>query len=183
MSCLRITFDPISNMFDFLLLVWWNSFYRQIVYAWKVFLKYSAVCVLSRFSHVGLCATPWTLSHQGFPRNPPGKNPGAGCHALLQGTFPTEGPNPRLLQLLHCRRNLYHRIVREALCLSLNSFEVQTYFSFFLSVDNGVSGVGSSVKGNAERLPEKHLDLDPKHPWPSTQRKICLNTLLTRRLL
>ena len=30
-----------------------------------------------------------------------GKNTGVGCHALLQGTFPTQGPNPRLLCLLH----------------------------------------------------------------------------------
>ena len=26
-----------------------------------------------------------------------------GCHALLQGIFPTQGLNPHLLQLLHCR--------------------------------------------------------------------------------
>ena len=28
-----------------------------------------------------------------------------GCHALLQGIFPTQGPNPGLL---HCRQILYH---------------------------------------------------------------------------
>ena len=27
----------------------------------------------------------------------PGKNTGVGCHALLQGIFPTQGSNPRLL--------------------------------------------------------------------------------------
>ena len=32
----------------------------------------------------------------------PGKNPGVGCQALLQGIFPTHGSNPRLLRLLHC---------------------------------------------------------------------------------
>ena len=35
----------------------------------------------------------------------PGKNPGVGCHALLQGIFPTQGSNaghPR------CRQILYH---------------------------------------------------------------------------
>ena len=31
----------------------------------------------------------------------PGKNTGAGCHALLQGIFPTQGSNPGLLHLLH----------------------------------------------------------------------------------
>ena len=27
-------------------------------------------------------------------------NPGVGCHFLLQGTFPTQGPNLHLLRLL-----------------------------------------------------------------------------------
>ena len=31
----------------------------------------------------------------------PGKNTGVGCHALLQGLFPTQGSSPRLLRLLH----------------------------------------------------------------------------------
>jgi len=34
----------------------------------------------------------------------PGKNIGKGCHALLQGIFPTQGPNPGLP---HCRQILY----------------------------------------------------------------------------
>ena len=47
-------------------------------------------------------------------RSPPGssvhgdspvKNTGVGCHALLQGIFPTRGSNPCLL---HCRQILYH---------------------------------------------------------------------------
>ena len=33
-----------------------------------------------------------------------GKNTGVGCHALLQGMIPTQGPNPGLP---HCRQNLY----------------------------------------------------------------------------
>ena len=33
-----------------------------------------------------------------------GKNTGVGCHALLQGIFPTQGLNPGLL---HCRWILY----------------------------------------------------------------------------
>ena len=33
-----------------------------------------------------------------------GKNTGVGCHALLQGIFPTQGLNPGLL---HCRQILY----------------------------------------------------------------------------
>ena len=37
----------------------------------------------------------------------PGKNTGMGSHALLQGNFPTQGPNPSLLRLMHCRQILY----------------------------------------------------------------------------
>ena len=42
-----------------------------------------------------------------YPWDSPGKNTGVGCHALLQGIFPTEGSNPGLLHLLHCRPILY----------------------------------------------------------------------------
>ena len=38
------------------------------------------------------------------PRDSPGKNTRVGCQALLQGIFPTQGPNPGLL---HCRQILY----------------------------------------------------------------------------
>ena len=41
------------------------------------------------------------------PQDSSGKNAGVGCHALLQGVFLTQGLNPRLLQLLHCRQILY----------------------------------------------------------------------------
>ena len=35
------------------------------------------------------------------PWDSPSKNTGVGCHALLQGIFPTQGLNPRILCLLH----------------------------------------------------------------------------------
>ena len=41
--------------------------------------------LLSRFSRVRLCATPETAAHQApRPWDSPGKNPGVGCHFLLQ---------------------------------------------------------------------------------------------------
>ena len=50
--------------------------------------------LLSRLSHVRLCATPWTAAHQApHPWDLPGKNTGVGCHARLQGIFPTQGSN------------------------------------------------------------------------------------------
>ena len=53
---------------------------------------------------------PTRLLH---PRDSPGKNTGVGCHFLLQGTFPTQGSNPSLLCLPHCRWILYHRATRK----------------------------------------------------------------------
>ena len=51
------------------------------------------------------------------PWHSPGKNTGVGCHALLQGIFPTRGLNLSLLCLLHCRQILYHSAPGEALSL------------------------------------------------------------------
>ena len=42
------------------------------------------------------------------PWNSPGENTGVNSHSLLQGIFPTQGLNPHLLCLLHCRHILYH---------------------------------------------------------------------------
>ena len=43
--------------------------------------------------------TPWAAAHQApLSTDFPGKNTGVGCHSLLQGIFPTQGSNLRLLQ-------------------------------------------------------------------------------------
>ena len=36
-----------------------------------------------------------------------------GCHFILQGILPTQGSNPCLLRLLHCRKSLYHCAICE----------------------------------------------------------------------
>ena len=41
------------------------------------------------------------------PWDSPGKNTGVGCHALLQGIFPTQESNLYLQRLLYCRQVLY----------------------------------------------------------------------------
>ena len=46
------------------------------------------------------CILPGSAVHGGCP----GKNTRVGCHALLQGIFPTQGLNPGLP---HCRQILY----------------------------------------------------------------------------
>ena len=52
----------------------------------------------------------------------PGKNTGVGCHALLQGIFPTQGSN---LGLLDCRQTLYCLSHQGSLCFSLSSILIQ----------------------------------------------------------
>ena len=47
------------------------------------------------------CSPPGSSVHG----DSPGKNTGVGCHALLQGIFPTQGLNPGLLR---CWWILYH---------------------------------------------------------------------------
>ena len=51
------------------------------------------VCVLSCFSLVQLYVTLWTVTRLLCPWDSPGKNTEVGCHALLQGIFPTLGLN------------------------------------------------------------------------------------------
>ena len=43
-----------------------------------------------------------------------GKNTGVGCHALLQGIFPTQGSNP---DLPYCRQILYHLSYQGSPCI------------------------------------------------------------------
>ena len=60
-------------------------------------------------SHVCLFATPRTVAARLLcPWDFSGKNTGVGCCILLQGIFLTQGSNPHLLCLLHCRKILYH---------------------------------------------------------------------------
>ena len=60
------------------------------------------VCVLS-CSVMSSSLQPYGLQPPRLlcPWNSPSKNPGAGCHFLLQRIFPTQGLNPSLLHLLH----------------------------------------------------------------------------------
>ena len=59
---------------------------------------------------------PCGLQHSRLlcPWGSPSKNPGVGCHALLQGIFLTQGSNLCLLQLLYCRQILYCLATRKA---------------------------------------------------------------------
>ena len=59
-------------------------------------------CAVLSHSVVSDSATPWTGTRQApLSMDSPGKNSGVGCPALLQGIFPAQGSNLRLLRLLH----------------------------------------------------------------------------------
>ena len=67
--------------------------------------RYEDVCVLTHFSLVWLwdrmyCSPPGSSFHGMLQR--------VGCHALLQGIFPTQGSNLCLLHFLHFRHIFYH---------------------------------------------------------------------------
>ena len=95
------------------------GFSRQEYWSGLPFPSPMHACMLSHFSCVQLCVTPWTTAHQvpwskGFSRqeywsglpfpSPLGRNTGVDNQSLLQGISPTQGLNPCLL---HCRWILY----------------------------------------------------------------------------
>ena len=77
-----------------------HQFFNQI-FLYHLFLQWLVLSrsVVSDCDHMD-CSPPGSSVHGDFP----GKNTGVGCHALLQGIFPTQGLNSGLL---HCRI-LYH---------------------------------------------------------------------------
>ena len=64
-------------------------------------LCYALLCLVTH-SYSTLCDhMDCSLQGSSVHQDSPGKNTGVGCHALLQGIFPTQGSNP---SLSHCRR-------------------------------------------------------------------------------
>ena len=86
---------------------------------------YVSFCCTMKYISYLLCLAAQSCPTLGDPMNcsPPGSsilgdslgnNTGVGCHALLQGIFPTQGLNPGLP---HCRWILYLRAAREYVCV------------------------------------------------------------------
>ena len=75
-----------------------------IIYVINSFVKAAVLCLVTQ-SCLSLC-DPMDCSPPGSSvyGDSPGKNTGVGCHALLQGIFPTQGLNPGLS---HCKWILY----------------------------------------------------------------------------
>ena len=100
---------------------------------WVMPVAWACVCAVCS---VQLSVTLWTVARQGpLFMGFPSKNTGVGYYFLLQGIFPTQGSNPHVLQLLHCRRILY--------CWTNNiskvyyfHFEVVWFFSLWWKTEN-----------------------------------------------
>ena len=82
------------------------SFQESIKHIPKYTIPWARCCCLVAQSCLTLC-NPMDYSPPGSSvhGDSPGKNTGVGCHALLQGIFPTQGSNPGVP---HCRWILYH---------------------------------------------------------------------------
>ena len=82
------------------------SFYTSPCDRYTFFFSTSHFVCLVTQSCLTVC-NPMDCSPPGFSvhGDSPGKNAGVGCHALLQGIFPTQGSNPGLP---HCRQIHYH---------------------------------------------------------------------------
>ena len=92
---------------------------------WK-FPRCTMLCVISMCAQsLQLYMTLWDPMDWSPPgssvlKDSPGKNARVGCHALLQGIFPTQGWNLCLLRLLHCKWILYHWAKAEAHDISIH---------------------------------------------------------------
>ena len=79
----------------------WNASYSIPIF-FPHSVQFSGSVMSDSFQPYGL-----QLAKLLYPWKFPGKNTGVGCHFLLQGIFLTQGSNPCLLDLLHCRQILY----------------------------------------------------------------------------
>ena len=65
----------------------------------------AVLCLIAQLCPTVCDSMDCSLPDSSIHGNSPGKNTGVGCHALLQGIFPTQELNPGLL---HYRWILYH---------------------------------------------------------------------------
>ena len=96
----------------------------------------------------------------------PGKNTGAGCHALLQVIFPTQGLNP---VLLHCRQILYHLSHQGSPDISIS---ISIYLSLSLYIYIHTMEYYSAIKSSILPFLPTWLDLGVITLSEISQRKI-----------
>ena len=118
------------------------------------------------------CSPPGSSVHG----DSPGKNTGVDCHPLLQGIFPTQGSNPRLL---HCRQILHHLSHQGSLgalhawkSTWLISFQVSIRLTSALSSSNFNSGFSFMINPQLLEPTQTHVHwvsdaIQPSHPLSS----------------
>ena len=74
-----------------------------LVYLWPIHVV-AVLCLVAQLCPTFCNPVDCSLPSSSVHGDSPGKNTGVGCHALLQGLFPTQGSNPGLP---HCRWILY----------------------------------------------------------------------------
>ena len=80
---------------------------------WEIGIDIYMLCLVTQTCPT-LCSMNCSQPGSSVHGDSPGKNTRVGCHALLQGIFPTQGSNPGLP---HCRQILYHLSYQGGLCM------------------------------------------------------------------
>ena len=91
---------PLTSCVSISMVVPFNDSQRAILYSSAMPHTVSLVMSSSLCDSMD-CSPPGSSVHGIFPARIPE------CHFLLQGIFPTQGSNPHLLCLLHCRSILH----------------------------------------------------------------------------
>ena len=103
------------------------------------------------------------------PRESPGKNTGVGYHCLLQGIFPTQGLNPRLL---HCRWLLFQLNHQGSLIMvRLANSQLHIYFKmkfqkawlwdFDWNYINFIQSFGKKLYSDNNKFPQQRQFISP----------------------
>ena len=71
--------------------------------SWRIVCQTLHACYITLVMSDSLRPHGWQLAKLLCPWDSPGKDTRVGCHALLQGIFPTQGSNSHFLRLLHWR--------------------------------------------------------------------------------
>ena len=93
---------------------------------WEIGIDIYMLCLVAQ-SCPTLCSMNCSQPGSSVHGDSPGKNTRVGCHALLQGIFPTQGSNPGLP---HCRQILYHLSYQGGLCMCVCVFKHHLFFGF-----------------------------------------------------
>jgi len=93
---IKLPYNPVIPLLGIYPKIWKHSFQKNICTHVRV-----CVCKVASFVSNSFL-TLWTIAcPTPCPWDSPDKHAGVGCHALLQGIFPTQGLNPWLLCFLH----------------------------------------------------------------------------------